>query len=98
MKSFRGSAGWCSRFTDRYRMKSRVLHESVGSAEVEHAEPLMQNLHQHLSDYPLSRNFNVDETALFFKLLPRHTCTLENENIKRIRGTKSMKAKNRVTA
>ena len=37
IKSFRASAGWCSRFTNQYRMKSRVLYESAGNEEVEQA-------------------------------------------------------------
>ena len=75
-------------------MKSR---RSAGSAIVEQAAPLMQNLRQHLSDYLVHRVFNFDETALFFNFLPRRTYTLVNENIKRIRGSKYMQAKDRVT-
>ena len=46
-------------------MKPRVLYRSAGSTDVEQAAPLMENLRQHLSDYPLHRVFNVDETDLF---------------------------------
>ena len=78
-------------------MKSGVFYGSAGSANVEQAAPLIQTLRQHLSDYPVHHVFNVDETVLFFKLLPRRTYILINENIRQIRGTKSMKSKNRET-
>ena len=78
-------------------MKSRVLYGSVGSANVEQAAPIIQNLRQHLSDYPFHRLFNIQETDLFFKLLAILAFTLVNENIKQICGKKSKKAKDRVT-
>ena len=65
IKSFKPSAGCCSRFTSRYQIKSRVLYVFTRSAKVEQAAPLMQNTHEHLSDYPVHRVFNVGEKLHF---------------------------------
>ena len=55
-------------------------------------------LREKLKEYCLQDICNVDKTALFFQLLPRRIYVLEGEEVKNLRGTKSMKAKDRVTA
>ena len=42
--------------------------------------------------------YNVDETGLFYKLLPRRTYILACETKKTLRGTKGMSAKDSITA
>ena len=98
LENFRVSEGWCNRFVNRYDIKCKVLYGEAGSAPTTDVVDSMQNLREKLSDYPLDKIYNVDETALFFKLLPRRTYILPEENTPNLRGTKSMKAKDRVTA
>eukprot|EP00171_Calliarthron_tuberculosum_P001839 IDg1839t1 len=55
-------------------------------------------LRQSLADFRISNIYNVDETGLFFKLLPKRTYVLHHENKKTLRGVKAMKAKDQITA
>ena len=48
--------------------------------------------------YSLENIYNVDETGLIFKLFPKNTYISMHENRKTVRGTKSMKAKDRITS
>lgn len=78
-------------------MKSRLFYGSPGIADFEQAAPLIEKLRLHLSNHLWSRVFNLDKTAIFFKLLPRYTYTLVNENTEQIQGMESMEAEDRVT-
>ncbi len=51
-----------------------------------------------LKSYPIEHIYNVDETALFFKSLPRHTYVLQNENNRELRRIRKMTVKDRVSA
>ena len=42
-------------------------------------------LREKLKDYCLQYIYNVDETALFFRLLPRRTYVLEGEDDRNLR-------------
>ena len=52
-------------------------------------------LHEEISNYNPKNIYNMDETGLNFHLLPRQTYVHRSEN--NVRGTKSMKSKDRVT-
>ena len=52
-------------------------------------------LHEEISNYNPKNIYNMDETGLNFCLLPRQTYVHRSEN--NVRGTKSMKSKDRVT-
>lgn len=58
----------------------------------------MNNVREALLRYDLHFVFSMDETGLFFKLLPRQTCIIKSENRKTLHGTKAMKAKDSITA
>ena len=58
----------------------------------------MSKIYETLRSYELHEIYNVDETALYYKLLPRRTYVTEFEDPKNIRGTQKMKAKDRATA
>ena len=58
----------------------------------------MAKLRQKIGDYDADCIFKVDKTGLFFKLLPRRTCICSFENKKSLRGTKALRAKDRITA
>lgn len=98
LESFSASKGWIIRFVHRHSLRSVALHGEAGSVTPGSVIPGMIQLRQDLSDYDVECIFNVDETGLFFKLLPRRTYVLELENFKSVRGTKAMKAKDRITA
>jgi len=56
----------------------------------------MEQLRQKIATYPPENVFNMDETGLNFKILPNRSYVKE-EDCKTARGTKLMKAKDRVT-
>ena len=97
---FQSSLGWCVRFINHRNLKSKVLYGSAGSAgsaDVEKRESKMKELRDHLRNYPLNKIFNVDETALFYKCLPRWSYFLPKENYNSLRGTKAMRDWDRIT-
>ena len=79
-------------------MRSVSLHGergSVNGAEIAHE---VAKLREALCDYEPCKTCSVDETGLFFKLLPRRTYVTTHENKSSLRGTKVMMAKDRITA
>ena len=75
---------------------SRRLHGEAGSVDKAAAEPLMERIRAAVQEYGLEYTYNMDETGLFFKLLPNRAY-VKKEEVKVARGTKLMKAKDRVT-
>ena len=57
----------------------------------------MKALRQKLSEYSLDCIFNMDETGLFFRCLPKRSYILGNEKESEVQGSKKMVDKNRVT-
>ena len=98
LKSFTASTGWAQNFVRRHALRSIALHGAGGSVNASEVASAIANLRAQLREYDTDCIYNVDETGLFFKLLPRRTYICSYENKKSIRGTKSMKSKDRVTA
>ncbi len=98
LKRFTDSEWWCTRFTKRRLLTSKVLYGQVGSTDIEGAKDKMRKIRAWPSIYSLKDIYNIDETALFYEMLPWHTYILNVENKNYLRGTKKMKAKDRVTA
>ncbi|CAN0128338.1 unnamed protein product, partial [Heterosigma akashiwo] len=96
-EDFKHSNGWLDRFLKRHNMRSANLHGEGGDVdEKKHAEAIGK-LKEELADYDPDDIYNMDETGLFFKLLPKKTYLLASEDKKNTRGTKAIKAKDRVT-
>ena len=98
LSKFVASDGWCSKFIQRHDLNSKALHGEAGSADVEKAKEQMSIVRERLAKYSAHEIYNVDETALFYKLLPRRTYVLPSENGRHLRGILKMKAKDRVSA
>ena len=88
LKNFNMSDGWCTRFSKRKCLNSRVLYGEAGSADVEGSKEQIQSIRQLLSSYQADNNYIVDETALFYKLLPWPSYILAAENMEKLGGTK----------
>ena len=58
----------------------------------------MSEIREACKKYPPSRIFNVDETGILWKLMPRRTYLSSRGNRKTVRGTKGMQFKDRVSA
>lgn len=95
---FCASKNWCLAFTRRHALRSQSLHGEAGSASAASVANDISELRTKLSEYPMVRIYNMDETGLFFKLLPSRTYVMESEGRRSVRGIKAMKAKDRVTA
>jgi len=55
----------------------------------------LEELYGIITQYDLENVYNMDETGLFFRLLPRYSLLMPNEDISTTRGKK--KAKDRVS-
>lgn len=98
IEKFSASVGWCQNFVKRHCMTSVSLVGQGGSATYEDAVGKMSELRKRLSSYDVENVYNVDETGLFYKLIPRRTYILACENKNTLRGTKGMGAMDRITA
>ena len=58
---------------------------------------MIRELAAFLIDYDPSNIFNMGESRLFYRVMPLRTYFAANESRKTVRGTKALKAKDRVT-
>ena len=98
LRNFTASRGWTDKFVKRHSLRSVALYGEAGSVDVSGIDADIVALREKLGDYEPSNIYNVDETGLFFKFLPRRTYICTHEHKKSVRGTKAMKAKDRITA
>ena len=74
-----------------------MLHDEAGSVDADATAEGLRKVREACQEYELANIFNVDETGIFCKLLPNRTYLSHAENRKTARGTKGMKAKDRVS-
>ena len=98
VESFKGSSGWLTNFLNRKGIVSTKLFGEGG--EVDKNDPVLQQklreLEELLCEYEYEHIYNMDETGLFYRVVPRHTTLLPSENKNTTRGKKAQKE--RVTA
>jgi Tc5 transposase DNA-binding domain/CENP-B N-terminal DNA-binding domain len=97
IQNFNASAGWLDRFKSRYGLKNVNLHVEMGDVDIAAIDEEMRALRQKIAAYDLECIFNMDETGLFFRCLPKRSYILGNEKESEVRGSKKMVYKNRVT-
>ncbi|KAF0711709.1 Aste57867_5125 [Aphanomyces stellatus] len=94
---FHASPGWLANFRRRYDVGSTMLHGE--GAEVDKNDPSLLHglriLSNVIATYPPSRVYNMDESGLFYRLLPRYTLLASDETPETTRGRKE--AKDRVS-
>lgn len=98
LEGFRVGEKWCRNFVKRHELKSKRLHGEAGSVNPEVIAKGMAAIRLECTNYKLENIINCDETDLFYKLLPKTTYLTPSEDRKTARGTKYMKAKDRVSA
>ena len=88
---------WFSRFRERCGIQQLFFHSE--GAEVDRENPdlvaALDKLYAIISKYDLENVHNMDETGLFFRLLPKYTLLMPFEDVSSTRGKK--KAKERVS-
>ena len=96
-KDFKASWGWLANFRARKGLGSILLCGEGAEVDKESPELLsrLNELYDVIRQYPARNVYNMDETGLFFRLLPRYTLLMPNEDMKTVRGKK--KSKDRVT-
>lgn len=97
LEGFSASSNWVTGFVRRHALRSVRLHGEAGSVSVGDVSAGIATLREELLHYNEEFVFNMDETGLCFKLFPKKTYVLPTEDKKKLRGTKEMKAKARVS-
>lgn len=96
--NFKASDGWFPNWKRRCCVGASVrLYGEAGDVDVASFKPAMDKLRSVLCFYKPENIFNMDETGLFYRAMPSRTYLATNENRRTVRGTKALKAKDRVT-
>ena len=96
MEAFQGSVPWAGKMARQFGWTSKALHGEAGGADVDAVQAEIDSLREKIKQYSPANVYNMDETGLFFKALPNRSY-LKKKDTKNARGTKLMKAKDRVT-
>ena len=97
IQEFTASLHWARNVIMRNGLRHVRLWGEAGSVDSAAIAQEMENLRQKLASYELKLIFNMDETGLFFKMLPRTTYLSSKEDCATTRGTKGMRSKDRLT-
>jgi hypothetical protein len=94
---FKASWKWLRRFRMRRGLQKMLLHGE--GAEVNKSDlgllAALDDLYAIIAQYDLENVYNMDETGLFFRLLPRYSLLMVDEDISTTKGKK--KSKDRVS-
>jgi hypothetical protein len=94
---FKASWQWLSRFKVRRGLQKMLLHEEGAKVNKSNLGLLaaLDDLYVIIAQYDPENVYNMDETGLFFRLLPRYSLLMPDEDISTTRGKK--KSKDRVS-
>jgi len=98
VSGFSASPGFVRRRATRHNLVNISLWGAGGSAATNEAatQQRMAEIRADLSAYEPDQIYNMDETGMFFRCLPNRAYVTAGRR-RRARGTKAMKAKDRVT-
>ncbi|KAG2215771.1 hypothetical protein INT45_009412, partial [Circinella minor] len=79
-EDFQFSIGWLTKFMRRYGFKSRRIHGESGEVEVnaDNIQDEFNAVKAKISEFPPERIYNIDETGLFYKQVPRRTISKQS--------------------
>ena len=80
---YQASDGWLWRFRNRHGIRNNVEHGECGSADISAVEPMRPEFNRLISkeNLHLGLHYNADETALFWRSLPKNTLAFKNESL-----------------
>ena len=78
IENFQYSNGWIIKFKQRHKISMKKIHGEAGASNVNDIDEGRQDLVESLSGYNLDNLYNMDETALFYKLQPNSTLSTKN--------------------
>ena len=91
-EEFKASWQWLSKFRACHGLQKLMLH---GEGEVNKDDPkllaALLKLYAVIEQYDLEYIYNMDETGLFFRLLPRYSLLMPNEDMLTTRGKEKSK-------
>lgn len=87
--NFKASNGWLEKFLKSKNINYKTICGESASANVDAANKFIKNFEKLTGGYKTEDIFNVDETALFYKLLPNKTYDASNTNVYGLKADKS---------
>jgi hypothetical protein len=96
LTAFKASKSWSGKFAQKSGWCSIALYGEAGLVDIEAVQPLIVQLQELIKTYHIDHVHKIDETGLFFKVLPNRSYVKKSE-LETARGTKLMKAKDCVT-
>ena len=93
---FKGSPHFIQNWAALHNLHNVALWGQGGSADVAGAAARIAEIRSELEAYPVERIYKMDETGLFFRCIPNRAYFKAGQR-RQARGTKAMKAKDRVT-
>jgi len=87
---------WAGKVARQAGWRSKALHGEAGSVQADLVADDIAKLKVEINKYDVENVYNMDETGLFYKLLPNRSY-VKPEHRKDALGIKLMKAKDRVT-
>ncbi|RNA23851.1 tigger transposable element-derived 6-like [Brachionus plicatilis] len=84
IKDFKYSTGWLDKFKKRNHISNIKLHGESGSVSSELINDGRQKIKNWTKDFGLDDIYNIDETALFFKLEPNKTLSTQQVHGKKV--------------
>jgi hypothetical protein len=90
---FKASWQWLSCFRTRRGLQKMLLHGEGVEVDKNDLELLstLEESYFNIAQYDPENVYNMDETGLFFRLLPRYSILMSNEDISSTRGKKKAK-------
>jgi hypothetical protein len=90
---FKASWQWLSHFRTRQGLQKMLLHGEGAEVDKNDLELLsaLEELYSIIAQYDPENVYNMDETGLFFRLLPKYSILMPNEDISSTRGKKKAK-------
>ena len=92
LPNFRASNGWFRNLKAKQLLKSHEIQVDIKSSDFEASQEFQNSFYEIIKNYELNDVYNIDETGLFWKLLPDKTIV---GKILKLKGVK--KAKDRLT-
>jgi hypothetical protein len=87
--SFKASNGWLEKFKKRHNLSFKNISGESKSADKSNLEDFKIKLDQALVKYKKENVFNCDETALYYKNMPRKSFVTEKDECKGVKGNKT---------
>ena len=97
LERLQASEKWAKNFVVRNGLPSKRLHIAAGSVNPEVVAKGMEEIRKECKNYQLENIYNVDETGIQWKIMPKRMYLSTDETRQTVRGTKDMNFKDRVS-